>query len=367
MFAPGVSLSQRPPNINGITWDYESPGTYNWTVGIRRDVGWGTVVDATYIGSTGRHLEGQYDLNAVPEGARWLDVNPQNDDPSQAGLQALPAEFLRPYRGYGTIRVRGNFGESDYHSFQIQANRRYIRGVQFGGSYTWQRARGTQDEDGDAQSIALSRPMDYFYSVVAQSQTHSVVINYTWDLPETSTSNPVLRGILNGWQISGVNAFVTGEWAPVNFSTVDNFDFTGGDGGQAGDVNGIRLVRPNVTGDPMDGGGDPIAGWFNTAAFSRPTGRGDIGNSERNVVQRPGINNWDLAVFKNFRFAGGRTFQFRAEAYNVLNHTQFNDIDRDAQFNAAGQQIDPNFGTAIGIGSPTRPPRIIQLSVRLNF
>jgi hypothetical protein len=142
MFAPGVSLSQRPPNINGITWDYESPGTYNWTVGIRRDVGWGTVVDATYIGSTGRHLEGQYDLNAVPEGARWLDVNPQNDDPSQAGLQALPAEFLRPYRGYGTIRVRGNFGESDYHSFQIQANRRYIRGVQFGGSYTWQRAAG---------------------------------------------------------------------------------------------------------------------------------------------------------------------------------------------------------------------------------
>ncbi len=60
MFAPGVSLSQRPPNINGITWDYESPSTYNWTVGIRRDIGWGTVVDATYIGSKGRHLEGQY-------------------------------------------------------------------------------------------------------------------------------------------------------------------------------------------------------------------------------------------------------------------------------------------------------------------
>jgi Carboxypeptidase regulatory-like domain len=367
MFAPGVALSQRPPNINGITWDYDSPGIYNWTVGIRRDIGWGTVVDATYIGSQGRDLEGQYDLNAVPDGARFLDTNPQNDDPSQAGLQALPAEFLRPLRGYGTIRVRGNFGESDYHSLQIQANRRYIRGVQFGSSYTWQRSRGTQDEDGDAQSIALNRPMDFFYATVAQSQTHSVVISYTWDLPETSRGNALLRGIVNGWQISGVNAFVTGEWAPVNFTTSDNFDFTGGEGGQGGDVNGIRLVRPVVNGDPMQGGGDPITGWFNTAAFLRPSGRGDFGNSPRNVVQRPGINNWDLAVFKNFRFAGGRAFQFRAEAYNLLNHTQFNDIDRDAQFDASGQQIDPNFGTVIGIGSPTRPPRVIQLSVRLNF
>jgi hypothetical protein len=367
MFAPGVSLSQRPPNINALEWDYNSPAMYSWTLGVRRDVGWGTVVDATYVGSRGRYLEGQYDLNAVPDGSRFLDVNPQNDDPSIAGLQALPAEFLRPYRGYGTIRVRGHFGDSDYHSLQIQANRRYIRGVQFGGSYTWQRSRGTQDEDGDAQSISLNRPRDFFYSTVAQSQAHSLVISYTWDLPQNSGSNAIVRALANGWQISGVNAFVTGEWAQVNFTTTDNFDFTGGDGGQGGDVNGIRLVRPNLVADPMQGGGNPITGWFNTAAFARPTGRGDYGNSPRTVVQRPGINNWDLALFKNFRFAGDRAFQFRLEAYNVLNHTQYNDIDRDAQFNAAGQQIDPNFGTVIGIGSPTRPPRVVQLSLRLNF
>jgi hypothetical protein len=59
--------------------------------------------------------------------------------------------------------------------------------------------------------------------------------------------------------------------------------------------------------------------------------------------------------------------KFRAEVYNVLNHTQFNDIDRNAQFSATGQQVSPNFGTAIGIATPTRPPRVIQLSVRLNF
>ena len=117
----------------------------------------------------------------------------------------------------------------------------------------------------------------------------------------------------------------------------------------------------------MGSGGDAIAGWFSTAAFTRPVGRGDIGNSPRNVVQRPGINNWNVALFKNVRFSGARAFQFRAEVYNVLNHTQFNDVDRNAQFNATGQQVNPNFGTAIGIATPTRPPRVIQLSVRLNF
>jgi hypothetical protein len=312
MFAPGISLVSRPPNINAITWDYDSPSSQNWSIGIRRDIGWGTVVDATYAGSRGKDLEGQYDLNAVPDGARFLDQNPQNDDPSIAGQQALDALFLRPYRGYGTIRVRGNYTEATYHSLQLQANRRYIRGVQFGGAYTWQRSKGTQDEDGDAQSTALSRPMDFFYSVVAQSPTHTVVINYTWDLPEKDGGSAILRGIVNGWQISGENAFVTGDWAPVMFTTTDNFDFTGGEGGQGQDVNGVRLVRPNVSGDPMQGGGDPTTGWFNTAAFSRPAGRGDIGNAPRNVVQRPGINNWNIALFKNVRFNGTRAFQFRA-------------------------------------------------------
>jgi hypothetical protein len=365
MFAPGVTLTQRPPNINAITWEHTTPSSYNWSAGVRHDVGWGTVVDVTYAGSAGRHLEGQYNVNDVPEEARFLDLHPENDDPGTAGLQAKSAEFLRPYVGYGTIRVRGNYGTSDYHSLQVQANRRYIRGVQFGAAYTWQRGRGTQDEDGDAQSTALSRPADFFYSVTAQSQTHTLVLNYTWNVPDIPIGNRVVSSLVNGWQVSGIHGFVTGEWAPVTFSTLDNFDFTGGEGGQGQDVNGLRYVRPNMSGDPNDFKGDPLTGWFDTAAFTRPSGRGDIGNAPRNAVVRPGINNWDLALFKNFRLGERRALQFRAEAFNVLNHTQFSDVDRNAQFDAAGNQVNPNFGTAVN--STTRPPRIIQLSFRLNF
>jgi carboxypeptidase family protein/TonB-dependent receptor-like protein len=368
LFSPGVTLANRPAAVNALETEYKTPSAYNWSIGLRRDIGWGTVVDATYAGSLGRNLEGQYDLNAVPQGARFLDVHPENDDPSQAGLQVLPPEFLRPFRGYQTIRVRGNFGNSDYHSFQVQANRRYIHGVQFGGAYTWQRARGIQDEDGDNQTITLDRPRSYFYSTLAQSATHTAVFNYTWDIPGGHPNNAVVRVLLEGWQLSGENAFVSGDWAPIMFTTVDNFDFTGGDGGRGEDIQGgLRNVRVNVSGDPMKGGGDPLTGWFDTSVFQRPSGRGDIGNAKRNAVRRPGINNWNLALFKNVGLGAARTVQFRVEAYNVLNHTQFSDIDRTARFDAAGNQINPNFGTVIGIGSPTRPPRIIALAARFNF
>jgi hypothetical protein len=366
VLTPNFTSLLRPVNVNALDPDVTTPSSYNWSAGIRRDIGWGTVVDFTYTGSAGRHLEMEYNINSVPDGARFLDQNPQNDDPSQPGLQALPPEFLRPYRGYQDIIVRSNWGTSDYHSIQIQANRRYIRGLQFGGAYSWSRAKGLGDED--PARVALNRPLDaWHYATAGYNQNHSLVINYTWSLPSTGFTNALARAALDGWQISGENAFVSGDWAPIMFTTSDNFDFTGGEGGQGQDVNGVRLVRPNTSGDPMAGGGDPITGWFNTAAFTRPSGRGDIGNSPRNVVQRPGINNWNVALFKNVRFAGTRAVQFRAEVYNILNHTQFNDIDRDAQFDATGRQIDPNFGTVIGIGAPTRPPRVIQLSLRVNF
>src|SRR4029453_15895606 len=127
---------------------------------------------------------------------------------------------------------------------------------------------------------------DFFYSILAQSPTHTLVLNYTWDLPDKDAGNAILRGVVNGWQISGENAFVQGEWAPITFTTTDNFDFTGGEGGQGEDLNGIRLVRPNVNGDPMGSGGDAITGWFNTAAFTRPAGRSDTGHPPRNVLPR---------------------------------------------------------------------------------
>src|SRR5436190_14253235 len=369
LLAGGAVPLINPPTVEAITPQYKTPVAYNWSAGLRRDIGWGTVVDATYVGNLGRYLEMYYDLNAVPGEARYLDIHPENHDPTGNATALLPPQFLRPYRGYQNIRTRGNFGTADYHSLQVQANRRYIRGVQFGASYTLQRARGVADEDPGNLSMSLDRPLDFYDDVLAQSQTHNLSINYTWDVPGHRGGGPGL--LLDGWQLSGSNSFVSGEWAAVSFTTPDNFDFTGGEGGMGGCLAGsdpcARNVRPVLVGDPVAGGGDPLTGWFNTAAFARPSGRGDYGNAPRNAVQRPGTRNWNLAIFKNFKAGGSRAFQFRAEIYNVLNTVQFVDIDRAAVFDAAGRQTKSTFGTAFGINSPTAPPRIIQLSARFSF
>jgi Carboxypeptidase regulatory-like domain/TonB-dependent Receptor Plug Domain len=368
-FVPGVTLTNRPGNIEALETNYKTPSSYNWSIGVRRELGWGTSMDATYAGSAGRNLEMYYDLNAIPDGTRWVDTNPAARDPGSTSPTAiLPNEFLRPYSGYQSIRVRGNSATSEYHALQVQVNRRYIHGVQFGGAYTLQRASGFADEDPGNLSISLSRPQDYFYSELAQSNRHSLVINYSWDISNDRFKNAIAHHALDGWQISGENAFVTGDWAPVILTTADNFDFTGGDGGNGGDLGGgFRVVRPDMTCDPMAKTGSPLTGWFDTSCFKRPSGRGDYGDAPRNAVRRPGVKNWNLALFKNFQISGRRSFQYRLEAYNVLNNVQFQDVDRTARFDAAGLQTNVNFGTAIGIANPTRPPRVIQMSLRFNF
>jgi hypothetical protein len=380
MLQPGARLADRPANVNSLERDAKTPSAYSYSVGVGRDIGWGTVVDIAYVGSVGRHLEMEWNINAVPDGARFLDLNPQNRDPRTGA--ALPAEFLRPYRGYQDIFVRGNFGTSNYNALQLQVNRRYIRGLQLGAAYTWGKTLGVGDDD--PARIAFNRPLrEWHYSVAAQNQDHSLVINYTWDVPDGSRlwDNAVVRTLTDGWQLSGENAFVSGEWAGITFSTTDNFDFTGGDGGTGGSLgggsplagpfvnDGLRVVRPVVVADPRRSRGDrdPLTGWFNTAAFTRPAGRGEVGDAARNLIQRPGINNWNLSLFKNFSLGGARKLQYRIEAYNVFNHTQFAELNRNAQFDPNGQQVNANFGTVIGVTSPTRNARIVQMSLRLNF
>jgi len=355
--------AQRPSNLNALEVHAQTPSSANLSVGVQREIGWGTVIDASYIGTLGRHLEMEENINALADGVKFVDLHPENKDP-RTGI-ALPNDYLRPYIGYGDIFVRGNWGTSNYNALQVQANRRYIHGVQFGVAYTWSKSMGIGDDD--PARVSIYRDVRAWnYAPNSFSQAHNLVINYTWDIPSPRVNNPILRGALDGWQLSGENAFVSGDWAIVTMSTTDNFDFTGGDGGNgaslAGGGDGLRTVRPVVVGTPMLANGNPATGWLNAAAFARPA-RGTFGNEARNSIQKPGTSNWNLSAFKNFPMGGSRRLQFRAEAYNVLNHTQFSDIDRNVQFDAAGNQVNAAFGTATAV----RQPRTMQMSVRFTF
>jgi hypothetical protein len=335
-----------PGNTNGFNRTEKTPDVYNLSFGIQQDVGFKTILDVSYLGVFGRHLTQTVNLNTLPYGAHFAA---QNADPTVAG-KPLPDNFLRPLPGYAGITYSDNAFDSSYNALLVSANRRFARGLQMGVSYTWSKYM-------DYTGIPLYRPLRVWsYGKDSADQTHVFIVNYTYDVPRASSlvQNALVHHALDNWQISGVASFVSGQPSGISYSTTDGADITGG-----GD--GARII---VTGNPNLGFGDrAFARWFDTSVFARPT-KGDPGNAAKDVIRGPGVNNWDLAVSKRFPLKSERRFvQFRAEAYNAFNHTQFAGVNTSASFNPAGQQVNALFGQV----TSTRPPRVLQMSLRLNF
>jgi len=132
--------------------------------------------------------------------------------------------------------------------------------------------------------------------------------------------------------------------------------------GNAG--NFVGLVRPDLVGGSVYLSHGDNVHWLNPAAFVAPA-LGTVGTVRRNSFRGPGINNWDMTLIKRIPLGGDatRNIRLRVEAYNVFNHTQFNAINTAARFDGAGNQINSQFGQAIG----ARQPRVLQLGATLSF
>jgi hypothetical protein len=346
-----------PSAVQGFEKDTRTPTAYQFSAGVQRNVGWDTIVEAAYVGSRVRHLLQTRNLNLVPYGARFL---PQNQDPTTNA--PLNDNFFRPFPGYSDINFFENSGVSDYDALQLQANRRFSRGFQFGVAYTFSKSKDytSAADTGTGANMRIATyqdPREWNYGLSSFDQPHVLVVNYTWDLPKASAlwNNGVMRAVLDNWQVSGITAFASGNPSGVTLALQDSAtDLTGG-----GD--GTRVV---VTGDPTLSSGDrTFARWFDTSAFGRPA-RGDVGNGHKDVIRLPGVNNWDLTLFKRIPFKSGRRYlQFRWEMYNVFNHTQFSGVDTTARFSAAGAQVNPTFGQI----TASRSPRIMQGSLSFTF
>ncbi|MFN7993933.1 MAG: carboxypeptidase regulatory-like domain-containing protein [Bryobacteraceae bacterium] len=337
-----------PVGSSSIQLKDKVPSIYKYSLGIQRQVNKDLSMDVSYVGNQARHLIQGININEVPYGAHFL---PQNQDPTSGG--ALPEDFYRPYPGYEGIGQMGNFGWSNYNSLQVAVNKRYAHGIQFGLSYTWSRAMGTGSNDGD--TLATYRPWRIWnYGPTLFDQRQILTMTYVWDLPKASRllPNPLVKGAFDNWQLSGVCTFAKGLPTGVYGSTSDGADITGGGDGW----------RPNLVANAYQGGGS-FYQWFNTAAFARPA-QGYYGNSPVYPIYGPGQNNWDITLMKKFPlWSEHRALEFRGEFYNAFNHTQYDAVDSNAVFDPTGAQINGEFGQVVA----TRSPRIIQLSLRLEF
>jgi hypothetical protein len=321
----------------------------NFGLSVQRNIGYGTVLDVGYSGSLGRHLMWQRNLNSIPFGANF---DPRNADPTNTRVP-LPQPFLRPMIGYNHINFREWASSSNYHSLQVSANRRFAAGMQFGGSWTWSKALDFNDNDTEGVSVLVPVRV-WNYGLASFDRTHVLKVNWLWDVPETGIRAAVPRMILDDWQVSGIASFVSGEPLGIGFSNTTAVDITGSP------TDGARIF---VTGSPVLPKSErTFSRNFRTDVFRVPE-RGTIGNAAKNLIRGPGINNWDIAVFKNFPIREAMRLQFRVEFYNTFNHTQFSAIDTGARFDPAGAQVNGRFGEF----TAARNPRQIQLALRLYF
>jgi len=336
-----------PSAVLGLDSAGKIPTVTNHSVGIQHHIGAGTVVDVAYVGSIGRRLLWTRNINEVPLGANF---RPENIDPTTR--RPYTTTFLRPYVGYEDILIREPGSSSSYHSLQVSANRRFARTLQFGASWTWSKALGFNDTDDQVVSTLVS-PRVWNYGLASFDRTHVLKLNWLLDLPRTGWSNPLLKGVFDNWQVSGIGSFVSGAPLGISFTTTAAVDITGS-------THGSRVV---VTGDPVLPKGDrTFERYFRTDVFRMPA-VGTVGNAARTLVRGPGISNWDIALYKTFPVGPRVRVQLRAEAYNAFNHTQFSAVDTTARFDPQGNQVNTRFGQL----TEARPPRQIQFAFRTTF
>jgi hypothetical protein len=339
-----------PVSTAGLSAAGNVPSVYSFSFGIQRSLGFNTVLDVAYVGALGRHLLDLRNLNTLPYGYRFL----ASSQDSTNG-KPLPDNYLLPYHGYSSVTIDEFASSSNYHSMQVQVNRRFSRGLQFGGAWTWSKSMDFASNDwGSVAQVTPIRVWNYGKSDF--DRTHIVQINALWDLPKATklANNKVLGAIADNWQLSGIASFVSGAPSGITLSTTTGLDIPGGGDG----------VRPLVLSNPiLPKSQRGLLGYFNTTVFAMPL-MGTYGNAPRDVVRGPGINNIDLSIIKSIPIREKYRFQLRFEAYNAFNHTQFSGMNTTAQFNpTTGAQVNASLGTL----TSARTPRVGQASLRFLF
>lgn len=326
------------PNVNPFTFDRHNRTPYltQWSLGAQKSLARHYLVELEYAGSTGRKLPQRRNLNIATL------------DPTGT----IPIAQRVPYPNYGFILMTYNGGWSSYNALTAKLEKRFSGGLYFLGSYTWQKSLdlGATDE-----FSALSRE----YKIWDKGHNtydvpHRFVGTWVYELPigrgrsVLSNMPAVLEAVLGGWQVSGIATFSQGQFQTATLGT----DWL--------IIGSFTQSRPNIVGNISEGRQLPDF-YLNPAAFDFPRDaqgtrirvQGDAG---RNTIQQPGINNWDLGLFKNFRIGDRFNAQFRWETFNTWNHTQFGSANLSTS--------SPNFGR---ITSTRVGPRRMQLGLRVTF
>ncbi|MGC2658410.1 MAG: carboxypeptidase regulatory-like domain-containing protein [Bryobacteraceae bacterium] len=337
--AAAITATTINPNL-------KQPVGWNWNATLQRELFWNTTLSVAYVGHRGYHGWQVYDINQVPAGT--LTANP-----------GVNTNVLRPFKGYAAIQEEESVVNSQYNGLQITWNRRFTAGSSFGFSYTYSKSEDNGSNYRDIVSDTYNTsnlwgPSEYDTRQIA-------VINYMYELPFFKDQTRMSGKILGGWQISGAVQAQTGTPCGVgsnqDFAGVSSNDlgsFGCGTEGQFWVLNGTPSIIGGFAGPT---GNANSVKYFNTSVFSKPaTGTFNLQQGVRDSVYGPGLQDWNLMLFKQFAIHESNAIQFRAEAYDFINHP-----------NWSGPQFNPTSSQFGEITGKTGLVRTLQLSLRYSF
>ncbi len=346
LFPSFADLGPATPAANtflavNISPDPKNPYVQQWSVGVQREILRSTIFELNYIGTKGSNLLMRRNI------AQALPYDPAN--PKSVAER-------KPYPNFVVYLDSDFAGTSNYNAMNAKLER-HTSSLVATVVYTW--AKST-DNKSAAAGIGASA-FNGWQGLLDNSRPeldrgrsdfdvdHRLVGSFVYNLPFgkgekiASDAGGLKNALVGGWQVNGIATFQRGF--PITITAAD-----------AGGLNdSFGTNRADIIDDPYpDGFNKSIDAWFNPSAFAQPA-PGSFGSVGRNTLRGPGINNLDLALFKNFDLARGSRIQFRFESFNTFNH---------AQFNAPIVNVaDNRFGRI----TSARPGRINQIGLKLLF
>lgn len=329
-----------------ITFDpsgtFKVPLTYAWNLALEQQMTERLSTRIAYVGGHGSHIFTSPDINPAIYGP---------------GATTANTNSRRRYPGYASIAMTDMGGSSSYQSLQATLQERATRGLSFSLNYTWSKsldnvpngAAVTSAGAGQSFSIPVTMTNYKRLDVGPSDFDHRNVLTgtYVWEFPKLSSGWTAIRAVVNGWQSSGLISARTGDRFTVFV-------------GQDVSLTGLNRDVPNLIGNPYNvsscaTSANRCKSWLAFPAFSNPT-QGSFGTVQKNTFVGPNFVTFDTSLTRRFQFGEAANLQFRAEYFNVLNHTNF--------MTPAGTLSN---SATFGKITTANDPRIAQLSLKLSF
>lgn len=359
---PSVDVAQPNPNsglgqgVFAANRGQPSGHSQQWNFTLQKTFGENWNVEAGYLGSRNTHLgTPDANINQLPDthltlGSALLERIPNPNfghipaSSSLGGATITRQQLLRPYpRFTNVVLFRNNNGNSSYHALQAKIEKRLSRGFTFTAAYTWSKL--IDDSSAVFSTAIFTGPVANTGVADAYNLRGERSLS-NGDIPHVFSGGWTYQiprfWKFSGWQIAGLVRVQTGTMVTVSQATNLNSNL------------GYGTQRPNLIANPNAPAVRSLRNWFDISAF-RAAPQFTLGNSTRNPVRGPGLQNADLMLGKTFRIRERIGLEFRAEVFNASNTPPLGDPN--------GSFGSPAFGSIISAGNP----RVVQFAVKVHF